>query len=179
MLSYPALEKLSDQLRSTAKNALKENDQEVINLINKLEKKMIALQDQYSQYLKVENTYINMYCNLEDHYYYKSSGKFSINKINDFSEYQKAYEACEKFRNLYEDLCIEIEKCHLLDIDNENLTDDEKKNIKYKKWLEEIDEFQKEIHDEIQWQINENENEFYETVKLIKTKLFEEKSEND
>lgn len=176
MLSYPALSKLHDQLKSTASSVLKSNDQEVINLINRLEKKMTQMKEQYEQYCEIESQYINMYYHLKSEY--TSSSKFSINSIeDDLKEYDKAYQDCEEFRNLYEDLCINAENCHLLDLDNENLTNDEEKNIKYRKWFEEIDTFQKEIHDEIQYQINENETEFYDTVELIKTKLYEEDEE--
>ena len=172
MLSYPALQNLRNKLISAAETVLRSNDKKVIDLIDKIESQMTPLREQqYKHYREIEVEFIDKYAELKDRYNYEYADKFSMMGDNDLNECDKAYKACEKFRNLFGDLCIEAGRCDIVDSDNKGLTNDIDAHKKYAEWYEEIEKFQKEVYDEIQDQVNEQLDSFYKTIELVESKL--------
>lgn len=172
MLSYPALKNLRDRLAASAATVLRSEDKKVVDLINRLEDQMTSLKENYDHYCEIENKMINYYYDDLQKYFVKAAGKFSINTIKDnLKAYDEAYKDCEKFKNLFGDLCIEAGRCNIVDSDNNDLTNDKEAHKKYANWYEKIEIFQKEIYEEIQDQVNEQMSTFRSTIELVETKL--------
>lgn len=174
MLSYPALKNLRDRLVASAATVLRSEDKKVLDLISRLEDQMTPItKENYDHYCEIENKMINYYYDdLQGLYYVKSAGKFSMNRINDdLKAYDKAYKDCQKFIDLYSELTIEAIRLHILDQDNKDLTDDYKAHEKYETWFKMVSEFQDQIYEEIQDQVNEQMSTFRSTIELVETKL--------